>query len=256
MRTICVMNHKGGVGKTTTAVNLAAGLSRKDKKVLLLDLDPQSNVALSLRVPAEYSVYDALRGGIPIQRCIVNLATNFDVIISKENLAKAEHYLSSQPNARMLLKELLGSITGYDFIIIDCPPSLGILNQNVLAFCKEAFIPTSTDFMGLDALKKMDAVVRKINETYGNDIKITRIVPTLFDKRTRICKESLKEIKDHYGEKVAEPIRYNSKLKEAPKKGKSIFKYARSSPGAQDYGKLVDDVIEMGSIRIVHEAIA
>ena len=253
MRTICIMNHKGGVGKTTTAVNLAAGLSREDKSVLLIDLDPQSNVALSLKVPSEYSIYDAIRGGIPVKRCVVNLAKNFDIIISKENLAKAEHYLSNQPNSRLLLKEMLGSLNGYDFVIVDCPPSLGILNQNVLAFCKEAFIPTSTDFMGLDALKKMQAVVEKINSSYGHDIKITKIIPTLFDRRTKICKESFQEMKNSYGEKVSTPIRYNSKLKEAPRKGKSIFKYSKSSAGAQDYGKLVEEVIGMGSMRIVVE---
>ncbi|HLD01197.1 MAG TPA: ParA family protein [Candidatus Nanoarchaeia archaeon] len=254
MRTICVMNHKGGVGKTTTAVNLAAGLSRQDKKVLLIDLDPQSNVGLSLKIDAENTLYDALTGEVSLKQCIVSLAKNFDVITSKESLTKAEYYLSNQPNSKMLLKNLLASVEGYDFVIVDCPPSLGVLNQNVLAFCKEVFVPSSTDFLGFDALQKMLVVVDKINEGYNHDLKITKIIPTMFDKRTKICQETLRKMKELFPGKVSNPIHYNSKLKEAPKYGKSIFKYAKSSSGAKDYQSLVEEVISMGSLRIVQEA--
>jgi chromosome partitioning protein len=255
MRTICVMNHKGGVGKTTTAVNLAAGLSRQDQKVILIDLDPQSNVSISLNAHSEYTLYDALKGGIPLKRCVINIGKNLDIINSKENLAKAEYYLANQPNSRLLLKDMLATIEGYDFMIIDCPPSLGILNQNVLAFCKEIFVPTSTDFLGLDALAKMNAIVRRVNQSYNHSIRMTKIVPTLYDKRTKICRQSLIDMQKAYPGIVAEPIRYNSKVKEAPGHGKSIFRYARSSIGAKDYGKLAEDVLEMGAIRVTQEIV-
>ena len=245
MRTICIMNHKGGVGKTTTAINLAAGLSRKDKRVLLIDLDPQGNIDLSLKVEAEHDLYDAMTGKIVLTSCIVNLAKNLDVISSKETLAKAEYYLYRQDESKMMLKDLFSQINGYDYILIDCPPSLGILNQNALAFCKEVFVPTSTDFLGLDALKKMTEIVEEINRAYGNTAKITRVIPTLFDRRNKICKESMAEIMNEFAEVTSTPIRMNSKIKEAPKHGKSIFKYAKSSPGAKDYGQLVEEVLGM-----------
>ncbi len=245
MRTICIMNHKGGVGKTTTSVNVAAGLSRQDKKVLLIDFDPQGNIDLSLRVNSDFTLYDAIIGKVAIQRCIVQLGKNLDVITARESLTKAEHYLSTNPNARMKLKELLGQIRGYDYLLIDCPPSLGILNQNVLAFCEEVFVPTSTDFLGHDALQKMEKVVTKINETYGHNIRITKVIPTMFDKRSKICKDTLAQIKDTYNGRMTTPVRINSKLKEAPKAGKSIFKYARSSPGAKDYAAVVDSILQM-----------
>lgn len=247
MRTICFMNHKGGVGKTTTAINLAAGLSRQGKKVLLLDLDPQGNVDLSLRVRAENNIFDAMTGDAMLSNCIVKVGKNFDVISSTETLAKAEHYLYQQEDSKMLLRGMLSSIEGYDYLLIDCPPSLGILNQNVLAFVKEVFVPTSTDFLGFDALKKMEKIVTKINEAYNNNCQITKVIPTLYDRRNRICKETLRDMEERFNGLTSQPIRMNSKLKEAPKKGKSIFKYARSSPGAKDYGALVDEVIGMES---------
>ena len=245
MRTICIMNHKGGVAKTTTAINLAAGLSRQDKKVLLIDLDPQGNIDLSLKIESENNLYDAMTGKVMLNSTIVNLAKNFDVISSTETLTKAEYYLYKQDESKMMLKKLLSQITGYDYVLIDCPPSLGILNQNALAYCKEVFVPTSTDFLGFDALKKMKAIVDEVNKAYGNNAKITKVIPTMFDKRNKICKQTLTEIKEMFSSKVSNPIRINSKVKEAPKHGKSIFKYAKSSPGAKDYGQLVEEITSM-----------
>ena len=216
MRTICIMNHKGGVGKTTTAINLAAGLSRKERKVILVDLDPQGNVDTSLRIKAENNIYDAMTGKIMLNSCISNVATNFDVISSTESLTKAEYYLYKQEESKFLLKKILGTIQGYDYMIIDCPPSLGILNQNALAACKEVFIPTSTDFLGIDALRKMKEIVRDINDAYKCNCRITEVIPTMYDTRNKICKQTLAEIKNEFESLVSTPIRINSKVKEAP----------------------------------------
>jgi len=245
MRTICIFNHKGGVGKTTTAINLAAGLSRHEKRVLLVDLDPQGNLDVSLRANAEFSVYDAMTGKVPIQQCIVPIAKNFDMIASTENLTKIEYYLSHQEEGKEVFRNMLGSIKGYDYMIIDCPPSLGLLNQSVLSFAKEAFVPVATDFLGVDALKKMPEVIAQINKHYNHNLKISKIIPTLYDKRNKICKEMLTLINQDYPQQASHPIRNNTKIKEAPKYGKSIFSHAKNSPGAKDYGKLVEDVLAM-----------
>ena len=164
MRTICVINQKGGVGKTTTAVNLGAGLAREGRKVLLIDLDPQGNVSTSLDCFPKKDMFDLLFNNADLDECIVNLGKNFDIIPSKETLTKAETLLHNVENKHFVLKrKLQPAMVKYDYIIVDCPPSLNVLNQNAILFSNEAFIPVATDFLSYDALNKMIEAINDIN---------------------------------------------------------------------------------------------
>jgi len=245
MRKICIINQKGGVGKTTTAINLAAGLSRKDKKVLLVDLDPQGNVDTSLKVKAEGDLSDAIMGNQVIQQCISNIAINFDVITSKESLSEAESFIAEHENRKEYLKKLFNGINEHDFVIVDCPPAMGLLSKNALSLCEEAFIPVSTDYLGFEGLKSMIKFIQRSNNYNGTSVKISKVIPTMYDARNNICKETLAEIQTEFSQLCSYPIRVNSKLKEAPKYGKSIFSYAKSSRGSKDYEQLVEEVLVM-----------
>ncbi|HIH38364.1 ParA family protein [Candidatus Woesearchaeota archaeon] len=242
MRKICIINQKGGVGKTTSVVNLAAGLSRSNRKVLIIDIDPQGCLAFCLHDESTKDLYDYLIENADIRECVRPLGINLDIISSKETLTKAETILSKEGNVTHLRRKLQ-NLQGYDYVLIDCAPSLGILNQNALLFCHEAFIPVSTDILGHRALKRMKEAVEVLSKVFDHQIKVTKIIPTLYDRRVKVCKTVLKDIKNEYYEIVADPISYNSKLKEAPKTGQSIFSYDPKSQGAQDYLRLVKSVI-------------
>ena len=223
MRRICIINQKGGVAKTTTTVSIAAGLSRKGKRVLIFDLDPQGNLGLSLKSQCVKDIYDFLMNGSDIRECITHLGENLDIVTSKETLTKAEFILVGEQSREHVLKKKIQEIKGYDYIIFDCSPSLGLLNQNALLASDEAIIPTSTDVLGYNALKKIILAIDSINNVFDHNCRISKIIPTMYDRRLKTCTENLGMINNDYYELVSDPINVCSKLKEAPKSGKSIF---------------------------------
>ncbi len=250
MRKICIINQKGGVGKTTTALNLASGLSRQDKKVLLIDLDAQGNIASSMKTSSEKTLYNYLIENAELKECITPAGKNLDIIRSDETLTKAETIITKQQEKNVyVLREKFKEIKNYDYVIIDCAPSLGILNQNAMLYCEEAIIPASTDFLGLDGLKKMIAAINELNNYFDHNLKITSIIPTMYDSRNKTCRETLQEMQNLYYTKLTEPIRINSKLKEAPIAKKSIFSYAPKSRGAKDYAGVVNIIMAENNTR-------
>ena len=247
MKKICIINQKGGVGKTTVTVNLAAGLARAGKKVLLVDLDPQGNLATSLPISEEKkNMYHILVENANPLECIHHVAINLDLIAADERLTKAEILLAGEPAREYILSKKMKSVKKYDYVFIDCPPSLGLLNQNALLYSQEAFIPVSTDTLGIDALEKMEKAIQVLNDVFTHDLEIGKIIPTLYDKRTKLARESLAYIQNAYYEKVTGPLRVNSKIKECVKAKRSIFSYAPSSPGATDFRELVRQVLYEG----------
>lgn len=243
MRKICVVNQKGGVGKTTTTINLAVGLADRKKRVLILDLDAQGNIGTSLCVHSEKNMYHLLVEKEKPEKCMVSVNEYLDVIPSDKTLAHAELALNGFTSRETVLKRAMEGIVNYDYVIIDCPPTINLLNQNALAYATEAFVPVATEYLALDALKKISATVEEINKLLNKKLKITAIIPTMYDRRIKSCIETLSEIKKGYDGNITSPIRINSKLKDAPKKGMSIFEYAKYSRGAKDYKKLVDFVV-------------
>lgn len=243
MRKICVINQKGGVGKTTSAVNIAAGLSRKGKRVLLVDLDPQGNIAHSLISTRRFSVYEFLTNQCSHVDCITQLGTNLDLMHSNESLTKLNSELAKKENPIKVLTEKFAELIGYDYILFDCAPSLGLLNQNVMLFANEAIVPVSTNYLPLTGLAYMHEAIKDMNQHFNHQLELAYIIPTLHDARNRTNRNMLAKLKEDYKELVTNPIRINSKLAEAPASGKSIFAYDKSSHGAQDYGKLVETIM-------------
>ena len=244
MRTICIINQKGGVGKTTTAVTIAAGLSRNGKKVLLIDLDPQGSVAACIKQERSKNLYHVLVEHADIKECVNHLGLNLDVINADSQLYKAEQILFAEPARETLLAKAFADVKDYDYILLDCPPSLRLLTQNALYFAQEAIIPVSADVLGYDGLIKMVQVITDFNQIFKKEMRVSKIIPTMFDGRTKVCKEILEQMRKEFTtDLVANPVRVNSKLKEAPRAKVSIFTYDPKSHGAEDYWQLVKAVI-------------
>jgi len=238
---IAIANRKGGVGKTTTAINLGAGLAHLGYKVCLVDLDSQGNIAVSFGVTPNISLYEVLVNKTPASSCIYNVRPNLDILPTTERLAEAKEILTGRRKREEILSRALRDLKGYDFIFLDCAPSLDILNINALVAATEVIIPISCDYLAAEGARAHLNTIRELMEE-GYEVGILLILPTFFDQRTRKSHEVVAILKRHFGDLVADPIRTNVRIAEAPSFKKTIFEYSPKSYGAQDYAKLVERV--------------
>lgn len=242
-RRIAVFNHKGGTGKTTTSINVAAGLAEKGLRVLLVDVDPQGNVGVSLGVRGETSLYHVLVLGADPSEVAVPVRANLDVITSNETLAAAELYLAARPNRDRVLRDRMAGTAAYDVVVLDCSPSLSLLNQNALCYADSVLIPVSCDYLALVGVKQCVRTLRNVHEHLKHPVYVMGVVPTFYDARHKLGREVTETLKAKFGDLCFPPVRANMKLREAPAAKQSIFEYAPDSHGAEDYATLVERVL-------------
>ncbi|MFP4135611.1 MAG: ParA family protein [Candidatus Acetothermia bacterium] len=244
MKKIAIINQKGGTGKTTTAVNLGKGLADRGIKTLLIDVDPQGNLATWFGKDFERTLYHLLVENETPESCIVQVEEDLYMIPSDESTAQAEKILTGKTSRETMLKRRLEGLDSYEIVVLDCPPSLSLLNQNALVYAESAFVPVSMDYLALVGVRNILKNIKRINELLEYEIEVELVIPTFFDIRTNESKEILEKLKDHFDGKVTEPIRTNVRLSESASYNQSIFDYAPNSHGAEDYEKLVERVIE------------
>ena len=243
-RRMAIFNHKGGTGKTTTSVSVAAGLALKGYRVLLVDTDSQGNVGVSLGVKAEKTLYHCLVMGLKPQDVAVKVRENLDVLPSNETLAAAELYLAGRQNRDRILRDrLVAASNHYDVILLDCSPSLSLLNQNALVFADGILVPVACDFLSLVGVRQVIKTVKNVNSLLHHPVQIHGVLPTFYDARARICRDAWGTLKEHFGERCFQPIRSATRVKEAPAQGKTIFEYAPDSHAAQDYQRVVERLV-------------
>jgi chromosome partitioning protein len=241
-RRVAILNQKGGTGKTTTAVNLAAGIADRGYDTLLVDVDAQGNVGTSLGIRGERTLYHVLVGEAAPEEVIVPLRGHFDVITADATLAMAEVFLARVDSGRdrVLADRLAPLRARYQYVVLDCGPSLSLLNQNALSFADEVLIPVSCDYLALVGVKQVLKTLKDIDKHLGHTVRISGVVPTFFDARTRLAREAVDTLSGHFKERLYEPIRRSTRLAEAPSHRQTIFEYAPDSPGADDYRRLVE----------------
>lgn len=248
-RIIALVNSKGGVGKTTSTINLGAALAKTGKRVLLVDIDPQASLTYSLGIEAhnlEYTILNLLKEDVTADQIIIKLPSGYSVLPSNLLLANADLSLAGVPGREKLLQEGLGPIKGeYDYILIDCPPSLGILTQNGLCAASEVFITLQTEYLALLGMDNLLNVVANFSKRLNPGLSVTGIIGTMYDSRKNLSKGIIENIKDEFGSKLFNTlIRTNVALAEAPAGGVDIFTYSVDSNGAKDYIALAFEVIE------------
>jgi len=245
MRTIAITNLKGGVGKTTTVVNLGAGLSLKGLRVLLVDVDAQGNLATALGLRPKRTLYEVLVDGKPAAECIVAARPNLDLLAADDTLMNAQPQMLQRADwAHLLGRALRPVAANYDVALIDCSASLSVMNVSALLAAGDVLVPTVVEHLALRGIELLQRQLQRV----GNGA-IRCIVPTMFDGRQRQAHELLAHLRTTYGSLVAEPIRVNVRLSEAPALGCTIYEHDPRSRGALDYAQLVEHVATLFGLR-------
>ena len=247
---IAIANQKGGVGKTTTAVNLGAALGVLEKKVLLIDADPQANATSGLGIDVQgiqLGTYQLLDHSIKIEDAILPTESpNLDLVPSHIDLVASEIELVDKTSREQMLKKALnGSINQYDYILIDCAPSLGLITLNSLVAADSLIIPIQCEYFALEGLGKLLNTIKSVQKLHNKDLDIEGLLLTMYDTRLRLSNQVVEEVKKHFGKMVFKTIiQRNIKLSEAPSFGEDIISYDASSRGAKSYLSLGSEIIK------------
>lgn len=247
---VAITNQKGGVGKTTTSINLGASLAANDLRVLLVDFDPQGNSTSGLgidKIPEILTVYNALLGGMPLERTIVKTeCEGLDIVPADKNLVAANLELVDLPNREHRLCEVLSEIQPrYDYILIDCPPALDLLTLNALVAAESVLIPIQCEFFALEGISQLMDTIDKVREAFSHPLQIEGILLTMYDERTNLTRQVADDLRDFFkNEVLATVIPRSIRLAEAPSYGKPILMYDPRSRGAESYIKLAKEILE------------
>ena len=243
-RKIAILNYKGGTGKTATAVNLAYGLAKRNKRVLLVDVDPQGSSGHHLGVKHSHTLYDLLINKTPLQDVVIQARPNLDFICSNEHLFPAEMILAREDNREFVLSNCLDSLEdGYQYILMDCAPSMSLMSQNVLVYSDSVILPVSMEYLSLLGVKQLLKNIKIINRLFEKNVMISHVVPTFYDKRNKKSEDVLQSLHRVFHEHVTHPIRASIDISEAPGNKQTIYEYRPSSKSVEDYENLVNEVI-------------
>ena len=240
---IAIINYKGGTAKTTTSAHLAHALSLKGYKTLLIDTDSQGSLSAQFSIKSKRTLYHIIAKKNAVRDCIVNARHNLDIICSDESTFPAELKLNKMKERELVLSKAFSDLGDYDFVIVDCAPTMNLINQNVLLFADELVLPISLEYMSLLGVKQLLKNLKIINKLFKKKLKIKKVIPTLLKDENIHAEDIQKSLQRVFPGKISSSVRYCPDISKCSGLGKTVFEYAPDSIGAEDYYKVMEEVL-------------